>query len=93
MEITRKILLDLGFSDSDTISDMFFPRLERRENNPESAIIIKKDYSDSSFSEITWEVTCYRCNNDGSKEKSIVANGINSMDELKQCTDLCGIIL
>jgi len=93
MEITRDILLNLGFSDSNSIPDLFFPRLERRGSDPESVIILKKDYSESSLSEITWEVTCYRCNNDGSKEKSIIANGINSMDELKQCTDLCGIIL
>lgn len=85
MEITREQLIRMGF----TIvhDDIFFPKLKKERKDPESKVELTK------VDEESWYVYCYRCDEKGKIIKKLILEGIDSLEDLKQGTDLCGVII
>ncbi len=91
MEITREQLIKMGFTEDTT--NMFFPRLKKKGDDPEFLITVSKDYIDSEVNDPSWKMSGYRCDENGNIIRRVNVDGITTFEELKSCTDLCGLII
>lgn len=91
MEITKELLIKMGFTEESTGDS--FPRLRKIGDDPESMITLAKDHLNPNLDYLSWRMRGYRCDENGNIIRRVVVDGITTMEELKQSTDLCGLII
>lgn len=89
MEITVEILKELGFEEKNP--NVIFSRLQKLGKDPDTFIGVSKEYQGKTR-DVVWDVNCWRADETGAIIRRSSVSGIKSLEELKSCTDLCGII-
>jgi hypothetical protein len=89
MEITVEKLKELGFEEKNP--NPVFSRLRKLGKDPETYIGVSKEYQGKER-EVVWEVNCWRADETGAIIRRSSVSGIRTFEDLKACTDLCGVI-
>lgn len=89
MEITVEKLKELGFEEKNP--NTLFSRLQKLGEDPDTFIGVSKFYQGNPR-EAVWEVNCWRADETRAIVRRSSVSGIRTLEELKACTDLCGLI-